>query len=94
MRASNLGFLGPNQSRYLWQQISARGWRLREPAELDFPAEAPKVLPSIVKSHLSDLGYSVKELMVLARVYESEFIDMYGDFGPEAPPRPRFRIVS
>jgi len=34
MRAKSLGYVDNNQSRYLWQQISARGWRLREPAEL------------------------------------------------------------
>ncbi len=35
MRASGLGLVSPNQARYLWQQISARGWRTSEPAELD-----------------------------------------------------------
>jgi Zn-dependent peptidase ImmA (M78 family) len=56
MRASSLGFVTSNQARNLWQQISSRGWRSREPAELDFPKETPKVLPSIVGTYLSDLG--------------------------------------
>jgi Zn-dependent peptidase ImmA (M78 family)/DNA-binding XRE family transcriptional regulator len=78
MRATSLKFVSENQGRYLWQQISARGWRLHEPAELDFPAEVPKVLSAIIKSHLCDLGYSFSELTKLVRIYESEFSEMYG----------------
>jgi Zn-dependent peptidase ImmA (M78 family)/transcriptional regulator with XRE-family HTH domain len=89
MRASSLNCVTPNQSRYLWQQISARGWRLREPAELDFPIEVPTVLPAIVKAHLSDLGYSLAELTKLVKIRESEFIEMYGAITapPKAPPK-------
>jgi Zn-dependent peptidase ImmA (M78 family) len=95
MRATSLKCVSPNQARYLWQQISARGWRLREPAELDFPAEVPKVLPSIVKAHLSDLGYSLSELTKLVRIHESEFSEMYGPTGDPPPPtRPRLQIVG
>lgn len=94
MRASSLGFVTPNQNRYLWQQISAHGWRLREPAELDFPHETPRVLPTIVQSHLSDLGYSLDELTKLVRIYETEFVEMYGSIGPTKKEKPRFRVVS
>jgi Zn-dependent peptidase ImmA (M78 family)/transcriptional regulator with XRE-family HTH domain len=95
VRATSLKYVSANQSRYLWQQISARGWRLREPAELDFPAEVPKVLPSIVKAHLSDLGYSLSELTKLVRIHESEFSEMYGPTGEAFPPgRPKLQIVG
>jgi Zn-dependent peptidase ImmA (M78 family)/transcriptional regulator with XRE-family HTH domain len=96
MRASSLKYISANQSRYLWQQISARGWRLREPAELDFAAEIPKVLPSILKAHISDLGYSLPELTKLVRVHESEFSEMYGKMEPlPVPPnRPKLQIVG
>jgi Zn-dependent peptidase ImmA (M78 family)/transcriptional regulator with XRE-family HTH domain len=93
MRASHLGCITSNQSRYLWQQISARGWRLREPAELDFPAEAPTVLPSIVRAHLSDLGYSLTELTQLVRIRESEFIEMYGTVSEPPKPPPKLQII-
>src|SRR5260221_2966706 len=36
MRAKSLGYVDSNQNRYLWQRIIARGWRLREPPELEF----------------------------------------------------------
>lgn len=92
MRASGLGLVSPNQSRYLWQQISARGWRTSEPAELDFPMEMPTVLPSIIKAHLTALGYSMQELTGLLRIFESEFIEMYG-IGGSPPPKSKFQIV-
>ena len=95
VRATSLKFVSPNQGRYLWQQISSRGWRLREPAELDFAQEVPKVLPSIVKAHLSDLGYSLSELTKLLRIHEAEFSEMYGrGDGPLPPRRPKLQIVG
>jgi Zn-dependent peptidase ImmA (M78 family) len=93
MRASALNLISDNQSRYLWQQISAKGWRLREPADVDFPPEVPTVLPSIVASHLNDLGYSLDDLTKLLRIHAAEFMDMYGDFNPPKE-RPRFRIIN
>jgi Zn-dependent peptidase ImmA (M78 family) len=96
VRATSLNFVTANQSRYLWQQISSRGWRLREPAELDFLAEVPNVLPSIVKAHLADLGYSIAELTKLVRIHESEFAEMYGPITGNHPPskRPKLQIVG
>jgi Zn-dependent peptidase ImmA (M78 family)/transcriptional regulator with XRE-family HTH domain len=93
MRASSLNLLTKNQSKYLWQQISKRGWRLREPAELDFPREIPSVLQMVIKAHLSDLGYSMEELSSMLRIHESEFEEMYGPNKTEEPDKPRLRIV-
>lgn len=96
MRATALKFVSDNQTRYLWQQISSRGWRLREPPELDFPREFPKVLSSIIKMHLTELGYSLTDLTKLARLHEGEFLEMYADAFVDAPPplKPRLRIVN
>lgn len=94
MRATALKFLTKNQARYLWQQISARGWRLQEPAELDFPRETPRVMSLIIKSHLSELGYTMSELTSLMRIHESEFVEMYGSVSPDEPEKPRLRIVN
>jgi Zn-dependent peptidase ImmA (M78 family) len=96
VRASSLNFVTSNQARYLWQQIGSRGWRLREPAELDFPAEVPKVLPLIVKTHLADLGYSLAELSKLVRIHESEFVEMYGPIVDDRPSskRPKLQIIG
>ena len=93
MRAKKLGYANDNQTRYLFQQISARGWRLREPVELDFPKESPSVLRSIIKNHLEVLGYSVSDLCNLVPIHEREFLRMYGPIGDDGPPRPRLRLV-
>ena len=95
MRATDLNFVSPNQARYLWQQIASKGWRLREPPELDFAPETPTVLPSIVKAHLTQLGYSMDELTKLMRVHQSEFSEMYGqNSDPPPPDKPKLRIVA
>jgi Zn-dependent peptidase ImmA (M78 family) len=83
-----------NQARYLWQQISMRGWRTREPASLDFPHDPPSVLPTIIKAHVSDLGFDQEELLKMSRVLRKDFVGMYGDFNSEGPLRPRLRIVT
>lgn len=44
MRASELGILNERQKRYLFQQMSTRGIRKREPASLDIPLERPRGL--------------------------------------------------
>nr|WP_295738115.1 ImmA/IrrE family metallo-endopeptidase [uncultured Acidocella sp.] len=94
MRAKSLGYVDHNQNRYLWQQISTRGWRLREPPELDFEKETPKVLKDIVKTHINALGYSISDLCALVPIHEREFISMYGPVDDKGPTRPRFRVVS
>jgi len=56
MRAHKLKFLTDNQHVYLWKQISARGYRLREPAQLDFEPERPEALAQIIQLHFDSLG--------------------------------------
>jgi Zn-dependent peptidase ImmA (M78 family)/transcriptional regulator with XRE-family HTH domain len=94
MRANTLGYLTANQNRYLWQQISARGWRLREPAELDFEHEKPTLLRSIIRNHLEVLGYSLADLCNIIPIHEREFIHMYGSLDDRRPPRARLSIVE
>jgi Zn-dependent peptidase ImmA (M78 family)/transcriptional regulator with XRE-family HTH domain len=93
MRANSLHYLTSNQNRYLWQQISAKGWRLREPAELDFEHERPTLLKSIIKTHLEQLGYSLSDLCGIIPIHEHEFIRMYGPIYDRRPPRARLSIV-
>jgi Zn-dependent peptidase ImmA (M78 family)/transcriptional regulator with XRE-family HTH domain len=94
VRARTLGYIGSNQYRYLWQQISTKGWRLREPPELDFEHEKPTVLKSIIRNHLEVLGYSIADLCNLVPIHEREFTRMYGPIDDRRPPRPRLSIVA
>ena len=99
MSAHSLGVLTDNQNRYLWQQLSVRGWRLREPAELDFPHDAPSVLPAMLNAHLRSLHYSVSDLVQLSRLHAHEFNRLYGSLiamqsEGEAKGRPSLRLIT
>lgn len=62
-RAGKIGAITPNQSQYLWRQMSARGYRRTEPPELlNFRPEEPTILPEIIRLHLEDLGYGLSDL--------------------------------
>jgi Zn-dependent peptidase ImmA (M78 family) len=94
VRAKNLDYVDSNQYRYLWRVISAKGWRLREPPELDFKHERPTVISAIIRNHIKVLGYSVSDLCNFIPIHESEFMRMYGPLDDQPPRPPRLRIVA
>jgi Zn-dependent peptidase ImmA (M78 family)/transcriptional regulator with XRE-family HTH domain len=94
MRAHKLKFLTDNQHTYLWKQISARGYRLREPPELDFESEQPEVLNQIIQLHLEALGYTASDLSKLLCIHEREFRSLYGLAGSGTPKRARLTILK
>ncbi|MBI3965068.1 MAG: ImmA/IrrE family metallo-endopeptidase [Chloroflexi bacterium] len=49
VRAHGLGILSPRQYKYLFTQLSARGWRKQEPAHLAIPAEKPRAPRRIIE---------------------------------------------
>jgi Zn-dependent peptidase ImmA (M78 family)/DNA-binding XRE family transcriptional regulator len=80
-RAHQLGIIADRQYRYLFEQVSIRGWRTREPENLDIPVERPRTLRKIVEllpfgnnlSHLaSDLHLSVENVQEILSVYDSK----------------------
>jgi Zn-dependent peptidase ImmA (M78 family) len=93
MRAHSFGFTTRNQHEYLWKQMSMRGYRLREPPELDFPREQPTVVTQLVDYHLKALGYTSSDLAALLNVNEPELRELYG-FGDGEPRRPRLSIIK
>lgn len=94
MAAQTAKPLNENQSRYLWAQFSAKGWRTGEPPSLDFPFDPPTVLPSIIRAHLDDLGFSMEELTKMSKLHRHDVIKMYGPLREDEPSRPKLRIVS
>ena len=48
-RAYVLEIISERQYNYLFAQISARGWRVKEPANLDIPRERPRLLKRMVE---------------------------------------------
>lgn len=94
-RAKELGYVDRNQERYLWQKFSMHKIRMREPAELDFPAERPALMPKLISLHLEQLGYSVAELASMLVMHSHELMALYEIADPAAPTgRPPLRIVS
>lgn len=49
-RAHDLKIITDRQYRYLFEQLSAKGWRTREPSNLDIPIEAPQAFSKMVQS--------------------------------------------
>ena len=94
MAARNRGFLSDNQNRYLWQQLSSRGWRMREPASLDFPVDPPSLLPAIIGAHMEELGFSREELVRICHVGETEFDLLYGAYRKRQKSRAILRVVE
>jgi len=94
MRAKALGFTDRNREEYLWKQMSARRWRLREPLELDFKAELPSVAPNLFKVFQNSLGYSSAEIAELLHLGESELSAYYDVEASMEQRRPKFTILS
>lgn len=51
-RAYDLEIITPRQYKYLMHQLTERGWRLREPSNLDVPVEKPRAL-----RQMAEMGY-------------------------------------
>lgn len=88
-------FITRNQFRYLMTQISQRGWRMREPPSLDFPREQPKIMATIIKAHVRQLGFTIEDLCNFIPMHQHEFDTLYeGDTDGGAERGPRLRIVN
>jgi hypothetical protein len=80
-RAHELGIIADRQYRYLFEQVSIRGWRTREPENLDIPVEKPRTLRKIVEllpfgnnlSHLAaELHLNVENVEEILNVYDGK----------------------
>lgn len=79
-RSHELGIITERQYRYLFEQISVRGWRTREPANLDIPIEKPRALRKIVE--LSPFGKNPNRLATELRLnveHVQEILNVYDD---------------
>ena len=83
-RAKSIGCITDNQSQYLWKQISRLGWRVREPAETDFPHDEPQLFPEIIALHFRDLDYEVSDFTNLLHVDQDDLRHLYGMHSEES----------
>jgi Zn-dependent peptidase ImmA (M78 family) len=94
MRARDLGTVSPNQAQYLWKQFNIKKIRMREPPELDFPAEVPTVLETVLRLHLDSLGFTLSDLSKMLHLYEADLADLYPIERTEEIPRRRFTVLK
>ena len=76
-RALTLKKITERQYRYCWMQMGKLGWRLREPPELEPPAEPTFILEELIKIHMQDLHYTLDELSKIVGMHEEEFAERY-----------------
>jgi Zn-dependent peptidase ImmA (M78 family)/transcriptional regulator with XRE-family HTH domain len=76
-RADDLGYLTPNQKRYLLQQFNAAGIRRREPVELDIPVEKPSLVKQWIVAYRACTGLGTLELATILCLHVDEFIELY-----------------
>jgi Zn-dependent peptidase ImmA (M78 family)/transcriptional regulator with XRE-family HTH domain len=87
-RAADLGATSDRHARSLWSQMSAAGYRRREPRELDVSVETPRIYREIVDLYYRDLGRDVAALSRALRLMPEEAENLY-----LGRPR-RLRLVS
>jgi Zn-dependent peptidase ImmA (M78 family) len=76
-RADDLGFLSPNQKRYLLQQFNTLHIRRREPQELDIPIEKPQLMKKWISEYRKRKKLGTVEMAALLYLFADEFMEIY-----------------
>jgi Zn-dependent peptidase ImmA (M78 family) len=88
MKARDTGRLTESAHRYYIINMGKRGWRTREPIEID-AREAPRLIFQLVRTHMGHLNYSLDDLSTLTGLESETFQQLFGLVST-----PRFRIVT
>ncbi len=75
MKADLLNLVGENRVRYLWREISRRGWRLHEPNPI--PREEPGLFRQLIEIHEKKLNFSEDDLCAALCVSRSDLRRRY-----------------
>jgi Zn-dependent peptidase ImmA (M78 family)/DNA-binding XRE family transcriptional regulator len=76
-RADDLGYLTPNQKRYLLQQFNQLGIRRREPVQLDIPIEQPKLMKRWIAQYRTKSKLGIADMAALLYLNADEFLELY-----------------
>lgn len=76
-RAQELGKISERMARERWMQMSAAGYRKREPAGLDIEIEQPRLFREIIQFHQEKTGMGLKDLSELMLLCEDEVKERY-----------------
>jgi len=99
MRARELEIINQRKYTYLFQQLSARGWRMREPRMYDVPLEKPRLVRQIAemvygnpvryKKIAGDLGMPEHLVRGIIEAHATKITAL-----PEVPPKPKADVVT
>lgn len=78
VRAKTLGKIDQYKSEYLWRQMASRGYRLREPAAVDFEPEVPTVVDALLANLTQHLEYTEEDLQNTLHLRYDELAKLYG----------------
>lgn len=87
-KAKDTGRLSESAYRYYMVNMSKRGWRTKEPIEIE-ARETPRVIYQFVRAHMGVLNYSLDELSALTGLETQTFEELFG-----LTTTPKFRIVT
>lgn len=76
-RADDLGYLTPNQKRYLLQQFNEQKMRRREPLDLDVAIEQPNLIRKWISDVKGKQRLDVKGVAAMLNLSTDEFIELY-----------------
>ncbi|WP_437601911.1 XRE family transcriptional regulator [Sorangium sp. So ce590] len=93
VRASHLKTINESRYDYLWAELSRRGYKKREPVELDFPNESPSTMREILDAHAEQLGYTLNDLERLFPLDAEEYVSRY-NYRPQVAASARLRVVK
>ena len=77
-RADDLGYLTPNQKRYLVQQFNEQKIRRREPLELGVPIEQPALLKQWVNRYIIEYEIDIHAMAAIFAIPPQDYLDYYG----------------
>ena len=76
-RATDLGAITQRHARTLWTMMGKAGYRTREPAELDIPAETPTFYQEIIDVHRYEMNYGAADLAKMLNLSERDVWHVY-----------------
>lgn len=77
MQAERLGKVSTRHARALWSQMAQKGWKRREPANLDLPEERPSLVKELIQLYRSELAYTPHELSQSLHADENDVRSWY-----------------
>ncbi|MDP4076271.1 XRE family transcriptional regulator [Acidovorax sp. A1169] len=83
VRAKTIGKIDAGTYSWLWRQMAIKGYRTREPANLEFSAERPSLTAALFSNLSDNMGYSPQDLEHMLHLRYSELSAMY-DLRPSA----------